>query len=58
MRQKNFKLSTIRELSVHMEVSASYLDDGVETGLGYEKREILAVFGALKNDEIKRVALE
>lgn len=50
-------LSVIRELAMHLQVSASYLVDGVENELDEDATEILKAFMTIKSEDAKRVAL-
>lgn len=50
-------LSVIGELAKYLEVSATYLVDGVENELDEECLEILKAFMAIKNEALRKIAI-
>ncbi len=53
----DLSLSVIKELANHLQVTASYLVDGVEIELDKEQMELMKAFLGIKSDEARKVAL-
>jgi len=53
----DLSLSVIRLLARHLQVSAAYLVDGIEDEMDEDTREMMKIFGGLKSDEFRKVAL-
>ena len=54
----DLKVSVVSEIAELFGTTAGYLIDGVENELSDEENELLKVFGALKDDAFRKVALE
>ena len=50
-------LSVIKELAMHLKVSVSYLVNDIDSKFDEECQELLRLFGNIKSDEARQVAL-
>ena len=54
----DLKVSVVSEIAALFGTTAGYLIDGVENEISDEEKELLKVFGALKDDAFRKAALE
>lgn len=55
--ESNMGIDTLRQIAAALGCSASYLLEGVESKVSSQEEELLKVFAALKNDNLREVAL-
>jgi len=56
--ESNMGIDTLKRIADALGCSASYLLEGVDTQLSEEEEELMKIYKSLKNDSIRKIALE
>jgi len=56
--ESNMGIDTLKSIANALDCSASYLLEGVDAQLSEEEGELMKIYKSLKNDSIRKIALE
>lgn len=56
--ESNMGIDTLKSIAETLGCSASYLLEGIENQLSEEEEELIKVYTSLKNDKVRKLALE